>query len=645
MNPHATIEDAELLKLFFRTRNEGHLRVLMDRHLPLVYSAALRVSDSPELAAEAAQDVFLKLTRSNELLMTRGIPFIAWLHRSARHRALDLLRSERARRQRERIAVELAALPAGESLSAGALGMLDEVIGELPVRDRMLVLERFFSGRTLASLAVPLGLTEDAVRMRLNRALEKMRALFAARGIATTTALLAGALPLQAIVPPPASLALGVKVKVLAESSAAAGSSAWVAALLGWVAGIPRPVVVAGLLGVAGIAGGIYHLMAEPAPGLANAGSSGSLPASARSSPASVAALRPVSLHEEKQRLDLIRQWLMDTSPEDRDSDRRLMMAVNQLSVAGTRELLADRELLKDVQGPEREDEFPNPIYPRRETAEHLLWMHYAKLAPQEAIDFMVATDLPAHGILVNAAPVIEGVAKVDPQRVIDLIKNPPGELPQSLGLGGCFEIVLPMLVKHSKEQAYDLIHHLEPMSQKDWYLSYVGSLGPDTDWPAERARLDRDFPVYSEIGFRLEGVYGNMAGLWACTDPDAAFAWIATAEKDAWEGYFEATFIWLQRDPADALRWLKTWNPPGIDKSTVFAKVLVFGGADEIRYVDGLLEMIPDPAMRTETIRKVMENMGKGMERESLEHLKSSPLLDQEAKAVIDEMIAGKAW
>lgn len=645
MNPHATIEDAELLKLFFRTRNEGHLRVLMDRHLPLVYSVALRVSDSPELAAEAAQDVFLKLTRSNELLMTRGIPFIAWLHRSARHRALDLLRSERARRQRERIAVELAALPAGEALSAEALGMLDEVIGELPVRDRTLVLERYFSGRTLGSLAGPLGLTEDAVRMRLGRALEKMRVLFAARGIATTTVLLAGALPLQAIAPPPAQLALGVKVKVLAESSSAAGSAAWVSSVLGFVASIPRPVVVAGLLGVAGIAGGIYHFMAEPDPVLASAGSSGSHSASARFSAGSAAGLRPVSLHEEKRRLDLIRQWLMDKSPEDRDSDRRMAMVISRLTAEGTRTLLADRALLKDEQGPERDDGFPNPVYPRRGSAEHLLWLHYAKLAPQEAIDLMAATDLAAYGMLVNLAPVLKGVAKVDPQLAIDLIKNPPGKVPDSLGLGGCFESILPLLVKHSKEQAYELIHHLDPMSQKDWYLSYVGSLGPNTDWPAERARLDRDFPVYAETGFRMEGVYGHMAGLWACTDPDAAFAWIAAAERDVWAGYFDATFTWLYREPTEALRWLKTWEPQGIDKSTVFSKVIIYGGADELRYVDGLLEMIPDPAMRTETIRKTMENMGKGMERESLEHLKRSPLLDQEAKAVIDGMIAGKAW
>ena len=513
MNQLAMTEDAELLRQFFRTRNEAHLRALMDRHLPLAYSVALRVSGSAELAAETAQDVFLKLTRSNELLMTRGIPFIAWLHRSARHRALDLLRSERARKDRERLAAELAVDPAGETLSAEALALLDEVIEQLPIRDRELVLERFFAGRSLAEIGTPAGLSADAVRMRLNRALEKMRSLFAARGIVTTAALLAGALPLRAIVAPPPLLALGVKVKVLAQGGSAAGSATWVSSFIGFIGSLPKPMIAAAVIGMACITGGILHLAGETPSPVAN--STGNHPATARSSSAAVPAVRPVSLREEKERVDLIRKWLMDTSPEERDSHQRLQMAIGQLSVEAVRELLADRKLLEDVQGPEREDEFPNPVYPRRGNAERLLWMHYGKIAPQEAIDFMVSIDLPAWGYLENASSVIEGVAKSDPGLAVRFIKDPPGKLPDP-GFCSCFERILPILVKRSKEEAFDLIYHVDRFSQKDWYLSFVRSLGPETDWPAEVPAWTASSPSIP----RMASKWRECMGRWPVCGP-----------------------------------------------------------------------------------------------------------------------------
>lgn len=54
---------AHLLDDFARTRSEGSLRAIIDRHLGLVYVAALRVTRSEAMAKDVAQDIFLKLAQ------------------------------------------------------------------------------------------------------------------------------------------------------------------------------------------------------------------------------------------------------------------------------------------------------------------------------------------------------------------------------------------------------------------------------------------------------------------------------------------------------------------------------------------------------------------------------------------------------
>ncbi len=62
---------------------------------------------------------------------------------------------------------------------------------ELKEADREAILLRYFENRPFAEVGAKLGLNENAARMRVERALEKLRAVFAKRGIAATAALAA----------------------------------------------------------------------------------------------------------------------------------------------------------------------------------------------------------------------------------------------------------------------------------------------------------------------------------------------------------------------------------------------------------------------------------------------------------------------
>jgi len=231
------LTDAELLRRYDEDRSEAAFAELVQRHLDFVYSVALRhVGGDTHFAQDVAQKVFVDLAREAAPLSRRAV-LRGWLYRSSQFRAVDVVRSERRRRDREQKAQamnEISSSPAsidGDSLRPA----LDQAIGELSDRDRDVVLLRFFEGKAYADVAAAVHMKEDAARVRVDRALEKMRQGLARRGITSTTAALALVLANQTTMAAPAGLAAAVTGTVLASS--VAGSSALIASAALWVGG------------------------------------------------------------------------------------------------------------------------------------------------------------------------------------------------------------------------------------------------------------------------------------------------------------------------------------------------------------------------------------------------------------------------
>jgi len=102
--------------------------------------------------------------------------------------------------------------------------VLDRVMVELSEPDRDAILMRYFEKRPLGEIGERLGLSEDAARKRVDRALEKLRALLVRRGL-TTSAALAVAISANAVHAAPAGLAAVVTAGAVAGSAAGAGAT------------------------------------------------------------------------------------------------------------------------------------------------------------------------------------------------------------------------------------------------------------------------------------------------------------------------------------------------------------------------------------------------------------------------------------
>jgi len=218
--------DSELLRAFANAASEKAFSELVERHITLVYSTALRcVGGDAHLAKDVSQSVFTDLAKKAKSL-TERTSLDGWLHTSTRYAASRVVRSERRRRVREeeyRAMNQSAAAeiqPAWDQLRP----VLDEVLGKLNEIDREAILLRFFKDLSFADVGQKLALSENAARMRVDRAIDKLHHQLAKRGVVSTatalSALLATGVSAAAV---PTGLVTEITSTALAGAATATG--------------------------------------------------------------------------------------------------------------------------------------------------------------------------------------------------------------------------------------------------------------------------------------------------------------------------------------------------------------------------------------------------------------------------------------
>jgi RNA polymerase sigma factor (sigma-70 family) len=168
-------DDIALLKDYAETQSETAFAELVSRYLNLVYSVALRSTDNSHAAQEISQAVFIILARKAGSL-SQHTALSGWLYQTARLTALNYLRTEMRRQNREQEAFMQSTLTETDpDLWPQIAPLLDDAMGRLGTADRSAIVQRFFENKSLRDVGAAPGANEVAARMRVNRALEKLR--------------------------------------------------------------------------------------------------------------------------------------------------------------------------------------------------------------------------------------------------------------------------------------------------------------------------------------------------------------------------------------------------------------------------------------------------------------------------------------
>ena len=220
------VPDARLLEQFARNGSEEAFAALVQRHIALVHSVALRHTANAQHAQDITQAVFVILARKAGTLGRRTV-LPGWLYHTARLTAANLQRAETSRVRREQEAFMQSQLEesVNDALWRELSPRLDEAMAGLGASERDALVLRYFQNKSMAEVGQFLGLAENTAQKRVSRALEKLRTFFTKRGVSSTTAILAGAISANSVQAVPVTLAKSVTAVALTKGAAASIST------------------------------------------------------------------------------------------------------------------------------------------------------------------------------------------------------------------------------------------------------------------------------------------------------------------------------------------------------------------------------------------------------------------------------------
>src|SRR5262245_1599695 len=219
--------DTELLRDYRRNNSEAAFTELAQRHVNLVYSAALRHVGIAADAEEITQAVFVILARKAAGLRPDVI-LEAWLYETTRFTALGFLRGERRRQFREQEAYMQSTIQESGSTDPvwnQLAPLLDEAMARLGKTDRDAVMLRYFKEKNLRGVAVALNISEAAAQRRVLRAVEKLRRFFTRRGVVVAAAAITASISANSVQAAPATLAKTAASIAMAQGVGATSST------------------------------------------------------------------------------------------------------------------------------------------------------------------------------------------------------------------------------------------------------------------------------------------------------------------------------------------------------------------------------------------------------------------------------------
>ncbi len=177
---HKQLSDDDLIHQYIESQNQLYFSELYDRYADKIFAKCLGMLKDPTLAEDAAQEIFMKVFLKLASFNHQA-KFSTWVYAIAYNYCIDLIRRNKKIQQTLSIDDEKAPQLADsvEISDAEFLEMdmqqLGKALDKIPADDRAILIMKYKDGLSIKELAEMTGKTENAIKMKLKRAKDKVR--------------------------------------------------------------------------------------------------------------------------------------------------------------------------------------------------------------------------------------------------------------------------------------------------------------------------------------------------------------------------------------------------------------------------------------------------------------------------------------
>jgi RNA polymerase sigma-70 factor (ECF subfamily) len=218
-NPTADL-DMILLQRFRDEGDQEAFAEIVRRYAAAVFSTCVRILGDKARADDVSQETFFRLSQKPDAVkQSLG----GWLHTAATRLAIDAVRSEASRAQRE---ANYERKPASESMQWAEISPhVDEALAELPDEMRALLVRHFLQNVSQCALAAQIRTSPATISRKIKAGVEMLRKQLRKKGVCIAAAMLAGLMRDHGAQAAPAELMqeLG-KITMLSGGKSAAGT-------------------------------------------------------------------------------------------------------------------------------------------------------------------------------------------------------------------------------------------------------------------------------------------------------------------------------------------------------------------------------------------------------------------------------------
>lgn len=172
------MQETELISAL-KLGDKTALGVVYDRYGASLYGVVLRIVQSPELAEEVVQDVFLKIFRNiNSFDEAKG-KFYTWALNVARNTAIDATRTSEFKNRRKTDQLDFVVYRENNPASPSIEGIgLKELVNKLEEKHRKVIDLAYFQGYTQTEIEQELNIPIGTVKTRMRLAIKELRKIF-----------------------------------------------------------------------------------------------------------------------------------------------------------------------------------------------------------------------------------------------------------------------------------------------------------------------------------------------------------------------------------------------------------------------------------------------------------------------------------